>query len=70
MRDFIKFVTCILAIAPCMLVLNGNDDCLWVNFIGFAYTFCLIGYLVGNQKTCSEMLSKIEQYEREILNED
>jgi hypothetical protein len=69
MKDFIKFVGIMLLFAPCMLIVNENQDCLWLNVLGIAYLFCVIGYCVGSRRAVDRMLKDIERYERELLKD-
>ena len=68
MKDAVKFVTAILVLMPCALVLNDNPGTPWVNLIGLAYIFLLIGFCAGHRKGVDRMLDAIEKYEKDILN--
>lgn len=38
----IKFLGRCALILPALLVLNGNEDAIWINLIGLSYIFILI----------------------------
>ena len=69
MKDLVKFIACMLAIAPCALIVNCNENCLWLNVAGVAYLFCLIGFCMGHSSATRKMLDTIEKFEDGMLNE-
>lgn len=68
MRDLVRFLKCVLAIAPCMLVVNGSDE-VWLNIIGFAYLFLLVGYIFGNKTAVNRMLKDMEDFEKALMED-
>lgn len=67
MKDLVKFVLMELVLAPCVLVLNESTNMFW-NVLGVVYLFVLAAYVVGNEKKMDELLRRMEQFEKNLMD--
>ncbi len=70
MRDLVKFVMCIILIAPCFMIFNENIQENWiVNIIGLLYLCGLACAVVSDTKRVDRWLDAFERFEKKYLNE-
>lgn len=67
MRDLVKFVLMGLLLVPCVLVLNDGTSMLW-NILGAVYLFLLAAYVVCNPGKIDALLSRMEQFEKNLMD--
>ena len=62
MKYLVKFVLMELVLVPCLLVFNES------NVLGVVYLFLLAAYVVGNEKKMDELLRRMEQFEKNLMD--
>ena len=67
MKDLVKFVRMELVLVPCVLVLNESTNMFW-NVLGVVYLFMLVAYVLGNEKKMDELLRRMEQFEKNLMD--
>ena len=67
MKYLVKFVLMEIVLAPCVLVLNESTNMFW-NVLGVVYLFMLAAYVVGNEKKMDELLRRMEQFEKNLMD--
>lgn len=67
MKYLVKFVLMELVLVPCVLVLNESNNMFW-NVLGVVYLFMLAAYVVGNEKKMDELLRRMEQFEKNLMD--
>ena len=67
MKYLVKLVLMELVLAPCVLVLNESTNMFW-NVLGVVYLFVLVAYVVGNEKKMDELLRRMEQFEKNLMD--
>lgn len=61
MRRIAANIAAIAVMAPAILVFNGNEDMLWVNFCALAYIYCL--YIISSRTATGRRITrKIYKY--------
>lgn len=56
-----------LVLVPCVLVLNESNNMFW-NVLGVVYLFVLVAYVLGNEKKMDELLRRMEQFEKNLMD--
>ena len=67
MKDLVKFVLMGRSLVPCLLVFNESTNMFW-NVLGVVYLFMLAAYVVGNEKKMDELLRRMEQFEKNLMD--
>lgn len=67
MKHLVKFVLMELVLVPCVLVLNESNNMFW-NVLGVVYLFVLVAYVLGNEKKMDELLRRMEQFEKNLMD--
>lgn len=67
MKDLVKFVLMGRVLVPCLLVFNESTNMFW-NVLGVVYLFVLAAYVVGNEKKMDELLRRMEQFEKNLMD--
>ena len=67
MKDFVKFVLMGRFLVPCLLMFNESTNMFW-NVLGVVYLFMLAAYVVGNEKKMDELLRRMEQFEKNLMD--
>lgn len=67
MKDLVKFVLMGRVLVPCMLMFNESTNMFW-NVLGVVYLFMLAAYVVGNEKKMDELLRRMEQFEKNLMD--
>lgn len=67
MKYLVKLVLMELVLVPCVLVLNESTNMLW-NVLGVVYLFMLVAYVLGNEKKMDELLRRMEQFEKNLMD--
>ena len=67
MKDLVKFVLMGRVLVPCLLVFNESTNMFW-NVLGVVYLFMLAAYVVGNEKKMDELLRRMEQFEKNLMD--
>lgn len=67
MKDLVKFVLMELVLVPCLLVFNESTNMFW-NVLGVVYLFMLVAYVLGNEKKMDELLRRMEQFEKNLMD--
>ena len=67
MRNVVRFVLMALLPVPCMLVFNESTSMFW-NVLGTVYLFVLAAYVVGNTRKMDELLRRMEQFEKNLMD--
>ena len=56
-----------LVLLPFLLVFNESTNMFW-NVLGVVYLFMLAAYVVGNEKKMDELLRRMEQFEKNLMD--
>lgn len=67
MKDLVKFVLMGRVLVPCLLMFNESTNMFW-NVLGVVYLFLLAAYVVGNEKKMDELLRRMEQFEKNLMD--
>lgn len=67
MKDLVKFVLMGRVLVPCLLVFNESTNMFW-NVLGVVYLFFLAAYVIGNEKKMDELLRRMEQFEKNLMD--
>ena len=67
MKDLVKFVLMGRVLVPCLLVFNESTNMFW-NVLGVVYLFMLVAYVLGNEKKMDELLRRMEQFEKNLMD--
>ena len=67
MKDLVKFVLMGRVLVPCLLVFNESTNMFW-NVLGVVYLFFLVAYVIGNEKKMDELLRRMEQFEKNLMD--
>ena len=54
-------------LVPCLLMFNESTNMFW-NVLGVVYLFMLAAYVVGNEKKMDELLRRMEQFEKNLMD--
>ena len=67
MKDLVKFVLMGRVLVPCLLMFNESTNMFW-NVLGVVYLFFLAAYVIGNEKKMDELLRRMEQFEKNLMD--